>query len=115
MTSGMPAQQLQLHTMTAFKVSRACAAACLHATAPAATRPAATAATGLDAALEVQARLQPLKHRHFERRTLYLAQQIKEVRRPPFCPDQLCVSGMARPGRALGASNRPRGRVSRNP
>ncbi len=40
-----------------------------------------SAAASIDAVLDVQlAQLQPLKHRHFERRTLYLAIQIKEVR-----------------------------------
>ncbi|GAX83148.1 hypothetical protein CEUSTIGMA_g10574.t1 [Chlamydomonas eustigma] len=103
-----PAPQ-QLQMLTAFKVSRACAAACLRPpasalleftsggrTASSSSSSSSSSASSADMLspdvstddvlpadtellLELQARLQPLKYRLFERRALYIAQQLQEV------------------------------------
>ena len=67
-----PPEQQQLAMVTAFKVARACAAACLLPSSRLDT-------VSLDEVLSRQARLQPLKYQHFDRRTLHIGQQVQEV------------------------------------
>ena len=67
-----PPEQQQLAMVTAFKVARACAAACLQPSSR-------LDAVPLEEVLSRQARLQPLKYQHFDRRTLHIGQQVQEV------------------------------------